>query len=450
MMERIERLKKPICFIKSRLYLLIPLFCIFFWALLSLIKDNFKLEEAADFNSFYLAGKYIFQKPEAIYTDLIAPRYFYLPNIATVFSLLALFDYVQACWIFFFILLIVAWLSIIEFNKILKLKGIDNKFNRFLILFTISNGLIIMANFDVLQTKFIALFLILLFLRREIELGSLEKNNKEYIRFLFIQLSILVFSISLIPYLFLIIPIYLFYKVDIKDIFKKSQIEKYLIFIGTFFIQNFMFLIFPSLINGFIGGLNRSFSIRLNITPEYIIAQRAILKLPPNSMNAFISSFNIPISMTLLSIISLLITGIACIILIIRKNLSIEEKFAYFIFITIIFNVYFHNENAFVTFLPLITILFIDLKTESGLINNLKKNYLNIIGLLCILISALMPPIYLFYEYLTFTKSIPLPILIMRRSIVYLIILFTLILIKLKKNNIIKPYSLDKSRQYNS
>ena len=431
--EEFNIVKKLLYFLRKNLYLLIPILAIVFWALISLIKDNFVLEEAADFRSFYWAGKYIFIDPDYIYSTGITPRYRYLPNFASVFAIISLFDYVPACWIFFFILLIFAFLSILEFDKILKLRNVDNVFNRFLILFVISNGLKIMLNFDLLQTKFIALYLILLFLRREIESKNQKRNNKEESIFLFIQLSILVFIVSLIPFIVFIIPIYLFDNVMIKDFLKKSQIKKYLILVGTFLIQNFMFLISPSLIAGFLDGLTRSGFIAMYLTPEYILSIRENILLPPNTLGALIITLNITIDFFLIGIISQILSCIITLILILNKKLTLEKKYAYFILFTFIFNVYFYFEQAFVTFLPIVTLLFIELKFENKLIDYIKQNYLVLMGLICIFILSLMPPTYLFYELLPFTIFIPLQFFLMRHTFVYIAIILVLFLLYYKK-----------------
>ena len=120
--------------IRNLLYLVFPIFCLIFWALLSLIKDNFSLTHVPDFPTFYKAGKFIYTDSENLYSSKISPRYHYFPSFASIFFFLTFFDIETSKWIYFFILLSIAIFSVIEFNKILILKNVDNKFNRFLYL----------------------------------------------------------------------------------------------------------------------------------------------------------------------------------------------------------------------------------------------------------------------------------------------------------------------------
>jgi len=139
--------------LKDHLYIIIPVICFCLWALLSLIKDNFVLE-ASDYPSFYDAGRYIFTEPEKVYSSAIIPRYRYLPSFATLFSIMTLLPYDLGEWVMFFLLLFFSIFSITLLNKILVLKNVERKLNRFFYLIVFSNGLIITQTFDYLQPTF--------------------------------------------------------------------------------------------------------------------------------------------------------------------------------------------------------------------------------------------------------------------------------------------------------
>ncbi len=423
---------------KKKYYLTLPIICTFLWALLSLIKDNFVVEGAADFPAFYYAGKNIFINPEFVYSSGINPRYKYLPSFASVFSLISLFDYVPAAWIYFFILLIFACLSILEIDKILELKKVTNIFSKLLILLVVSNGLKIMQTFDFLQSKYISLYLLLLFLRREIEFRKYKGNKVKIYKFQFIQFSLLIFIVGIIPFIAFIIPLYIFNNIKIKEFFNKLQLQKYCILIIAFLVQNFMFIIFPSLIFDFLSGLSIGDFTARYLTPQDIIDWRDKMSFPPNSISAFIIAFNINVKFWVVGLISQIFLGVIVLVLILNKKINIEEKFAYYFLFTCFFNVYFYVQNAFIVFLPIITLLYINLKSDKNIIDYTKKNYHFLIGLIAISILYFMPPIYYIYIVIPSSIIIPLPILIMRHTFAYLMLIFGLVISKFRNIFILK------------
>ncbi|MHA1762411.1 MAG: hypothetical protein ACTSYC_01445, partial [Promethearchaeota archaeon] len=52
--------------LKSKIYLIVPIGCICFWAFLALFVHDFYIDPI-DFSAYYGAGKYIFQYPEHVY-----------------------------------------------------------------------------------------------------------------------------------------------------------------------------------------------------------------------------------------------------------------------------------------------------------------------------------------------------------------------------------------------
>jgi len=259
-------------------------------------------------------------------------------------------------------------LSIFEFNKILIIKIPDSIFLRLLFLILISNGFLVFKMFSYLQPKFIVLFLFLLFLRREIEYRDLNKYNKNN-RFLFIQYSILIFATGMIPPFLLIIPIYLFHDMKIKDIFKRANLTVYSIIILAFCIQNFLFFIFPELIFGFVNGYSR-----IGIPKFYCFM------LITSHLTGWETSFAI------ISVISLVIFSF---LLINLKN-NIEEKFCYFCIFYIFMSVYLRHSH-FIVIVPLISIILMkDIKIDS-FYSFIKENIHFLIGIFCLFLLLNIP-----------------------------------------------------------
>ncbi|MFX1308504.1 MAG: hypothetical protein ACFE8C_02320 [Promethearchaeota archaeon] len=418
--------------IKEQYYIILPMVCFFLWALLSLIKDNFILV-AADYPSFYDAGKYIFTEPELVYTTFTSSRFRYLPSFATIFSIMALFPYHISQWIFFFILLFLGEFSIKLFNDILKLKNVNHKPTRFLFLLVLSNGLIITRTFDFLQTKLIVIYLFLLFLKREIKFRKSEEENINILKFKFIQFMILVFAISMVPYLAFLILIYLFDNIKIKELFSKSQLYNYFLLIMVFVIQNFMFIVSPILILGFLQyGLRGFYPPPINLTVSAIKLDEN--PLPNNTLSSLISAFNLNIDNSILILISFGLMIIVTLFLIINRKMSITQKFGYFMLISLFINIY-PRPNALIALLSLILLLFIvDIKFEKNIFDYIKQNYLFLFGLISISVLYFMPPLFYLYRVLPFLEIIPLPLMILRNTFVYTIIISDLYLINRKKN----------------
>jgi hypothetical protein len=415
---------EPLLFtLKRKLYLILPLIVLFLWAYISLFKDGFSLINSVDFPAFYYAGKFIFTNPEMVYINKYPSRYFYLPSFAMLFSVLSLMPYEIAVWIFFFIILIFGVLSIIQFDKILILKGVDNKFNRFIFLIVISNGLLIMQVFDYLQTKFIVLFLLLLFLKREIEKS--QHKREDDLRFLFAQLMILIFALSMIPHYFFLLIIYLLNNTRIESIFYKSQLKKYFLCLFVFLFQNIMFLIFPILIFDFLKG----FSFQIGFF---------------DSLSLLYYFYNNDFLIVLISIISM---TFLCISLSFHENLSIDSKFGYFILFSLFLNTYI-NQTIFSVLLPLVLLLFVykmeELDNYCHLSNYfifIKKNRLLFIGLFCISMLYFMHPIKFYYRFIPQLSSLPMILIILRWTIVYLILTFDLYLLKKRRIPMIEIHS---------
>lgn len=433
-------------FLKSYLYLIIPIITLSSWALISLIKDDFNLLDSIDYPAFYYAGKNIFTNPDLVYfkKDGSHSKYYYLPSFASVFFIFTLFNYGISQWIYFFVLYLFGCLSIIKFNEILDCKQIGDKFNRFLILMVISNGLIVMQVFDYLQSKFITLFLILLFIEREIKIKDKNFDNID-IRFQFIQFSILIFTLGMVPPFIFLAIIYIFNNISIKSIFSKNQIKKYVILIITFIYQNFMFFLSPNLLFDFINGTSFRTNIsNINIfelTTETIISEQIVLiKIP---LVVIGSLLNIQFQYYLFSII---VMTIITIFLSFKKEIDIEKKFCYFVLFSLFFNVYIDG-TIFAFLLPLILIFIV----ETANIKNIKNywnpiSYLNyvidnfsfLIGLLCLAIIYFMPPLDFIYRITPLILLIPVILFALLFIIIYTILIIDLYFLKKKRNKLEK------------
>jgi hypothetical protein len=418
-------------FIKEKLYLILPLICLSFWALLALAKDNFTIAGACDYKNFYYAGRYLFTNPDILYNQDYL-YYHYLPSFALIFIPLSIIDYLISEWIFFFIILFFGGVSLYYFDKILLLYDIENKFNRFLILIVLSNGIRFMQGFDCLQPKQIVLFLFLLFLEREIRTRKFNPEKLNSLKFQFFQSMILIFTVGMIPYFAFLIFIYLFERVKLKEVFSKTQLQRYGVFILSFILQNFMFLIFPTLISGFLGGL---FYIRgaeesIILTPQYIVQNE--IKFSDIFLTRLVLALGLNINDVLIVLISISFISILTLYLIINKSLSLEKKFGYFALSSLF--IFTHlRPNALVIVLPFIMFLVMrKIKLTKNVFQFTKNNLNFLIEIFCILLLYLIPPLFFLYRELSFLKIIPPQLLLFLNPAIYTILSISLLLPKIR------------------
>jgi len=432
-------------FIFTRFYIIIPLISFLIWPFLLLYYYNFS-PVPVDYHTFYTAGKYIFTDPEIVYRGALPTRmrFYYLPIFACVFFPLSLFEYKISMWIYFFILIIIYWLSTIELNKILILKGVNEKFSRFLILMVFSNGLRMWQMFNHLQVKWIVMFFILIFIRREIEKRKAGEEEFSF-KFFFIQMNLLFFAISMSPQLIFIIFIYIFNNIRFKTIFNKIQLYKYLLGIVAFVLQNFMFLIFPKMFYYYLTGasnypfglLRIDFNI-WDVTHKEVIEDRVIF-----------TKCSFPLIMQLLNLqdvvglISLILIISFTILLCLKNNLSIEDKYGYFMLFSLFFNIFFIITRNLSIVIPFVMLLFVNKiqeldnsKNLRSLIDYLKNNYQFIIGLMTISFMNFYPEMHLLLRVIPILKIIPVPILALNWTFDYIILL--IIVISIRKNGLSK------------
>jgi hypothetical protein len=233
--------------IKKNLYLLLPIACITFWALYWLYSVSFILDGYFDFEIFYDSGTQVLKDPKKLYDN---KYYRYLPSFALLIACsISLCPLFFARYIFYIINYVCAILLVLEFNKILILMKVKKKIQRFFFLIAISNGNLILYLFVVNQTKFLLGLMLFFILRKELQLRNEEKEKD--LKYYLTTYGIFVFAIGIAPYFLFLLLIYLFHDIYWKDFFNIQNIKKYGIVIIMFLIQNILFIIYPSLINGF-------------------------------------------------------------------------------------------------------------------------------------------------------------------------------------------------------
>lgn len=424
--------------VKDKVYLLIPLLCASFWILLSLIKDSFYLLDAADFDVIYYASNNIFTNPGEVYTAPHGDRYFYLPSFATLFGLIAtFFPYNISIWIYFGMLCVFTYFLIGEFNNLLEHSGVDMKLQRFLLLFVIANSYSILMNFDWMQTKIISSYFLIIFLRREIQYHNNEIKYTDF-KFKFHQMMIFVFGIGLIPhYAFFFMIIYLFHGVSWKEIFTRSQMAKYGLFVLTLCIQNFMIFIIiifnPDTISYILSGFSVGFSGFPDIMSNSMIANQEcctsvdVITLILYLFNSFIDLS--PFSGIGLMLVTLPIIFIISFLLAFKKEFTLELKFAYQALAFVFLLVFYHYRDR-VIIITLISLLFIvSLNKEKNILRFINENFFWFLGLFCLLIINLFPPnFYLF-------RLIKLPIVLVFGALilVYMALAYAIYLFRIKQ-----------------
>ncbi len=429
-------------FIRNKSYLFIPLLCAFFWIFLTLLKDNFYIFDAVDFDGFYYASRKIYLDPGKVYViGLEGNQHYYLPCFATLLGLITVFlTYNASMLIFFIILVILTILLIIEFDRLLESSGISEKYIRILILLVFSNSYSLFLNFDFMQSKLIPIFSIILFLRREIQYRNYpEKFNEK--TFLFVQMMIFLFGLGLIPQYFIFFSIiYLFHGISWKKIFNKSQLKKYGLFILVLCVQNFMFFVIFIVNPDSIFFLFKRTSGRSSIffydslTPSEMIAEK--MNFPETFLlvilffiNEFISlSF---LSGTLVALISMVILLISSLILAFWKDMQFEIKISYFALTVICFSIYYRFLESII-FLPLVALLFIvSINDTDRLLEFIKSNFFWLLGLLSLFALNLVPKEYFYYKIFPFLTIFPVMTLLIPIFLFYLLFLSSIYFIRI-------------------
>lgn len=357
-------------FILDKLHVIIAAVCMTIWVIyfhftFGIFGEFF----TGDFGGFYQAGRRVLKDPTTLYNfgESINP-YPYLPSFATSFSISFSLLPFEIGYITFFILnYILGILSIIEYNRILRLLNVKEKKHRFLFLIIISNGYLVYVQFYFNMFKIIMFIIFLYVVRREIQyrIGERVKDYKYYM----VNYGLFIYAIGVAPYFLFLFLIYIFHDIKLKKLFQSENVKKYIIAITFFLIENFLFILYPSLIFDFFKGF---------FMPVYGRQYMRMLYLKdlyqPNKQEM---SYILIIFTSILALISL--------ILILKKNMKIEEKFSYFCFAYLFFGVFSHQILLGIILFSFILLLFIPyLNQEAKGIEFVKENKIVLIGLISI------------------------------------------------------------------
>lgn len=401
--------------IRSSLYFIIPLLSLIFWSLLYLL--FFYKGFRWDFKVWYDAGRQILEDPTKLYQVY---GFYYTPFLPSIFSIsLSLLPPLVAYFIWFFLNYIFGMLMIREFDKILKLKGVSRISYRLLFLIVISNGWSVYLQFFWNQTKFLTAFILLFILRKEIHGrdSNMEKSIKERILILFL-LSI---AVSISPYFIFIIFIYIFNNIEIKQIFKKSNLQTYFIFISIFLLINILFIIFPSLLVDFLNGIFKYNEYKKELKFIYTIEWLII----PNSWHNYIT------------IGSIIFLSLITLFLILNKKLTLERRIGLFVLSYLWFSTFarFTDLALFIPFLLLLLIPYISEKDT--LISFLKSNILPLVGLISVLGLAFGHyDVNDFFEYFPILNIVFLKFIVYMRYAIFLVLFsISILFLSLRNSN---------------
>lgn len=424
--------------LKLRLEIILPFFCTLVWAFVAVFKDNFYIDPI-DYHIYYEAGKDIFTDPSRVYTR----GFYYLPVSAMLFFPLSFFSLTVSTYLYFLILIIFGLLLLVEFRKILILNEISDARLQLLILLLISNGYAWMFQFDLLNIKIVIAYLIVLVIRRELSMrkGEIEEDLK----FKILQVNLFLLFIALVPPLIPICIIYLLKDVDFgnfKEIIGKSKLKDYGLFVSFFLIQNIMFLIFPSLISGFLDGMSvfDKPELTLNLSYSEIIQNRIMSPVSPLLLIACFLNLG---NSSILSLVSIIIVFVVTIAISLIKNERIEYQIALCFLSYLFFNIFLKKTN-YIHIVPIIMLLFIEDESfpksfpelsVSALFNFLKDNINFIIGLLCLSLLIILPPIFVIVRIISILQLIPYQIFFFFWMMLYIIAIVNLILIYYSQND---------------
>ena len=396
----------------DNLYLIIPAICIGLWAYYSLLLIN----EAyyRDFKVFYRAGKQFLSNPGKLY-DISG--FVYMPIMAIFFAFsISTFPFSIAYYIFFFINYIWGVLSIREYNKILILKDIKEKFHRFLFLIIISNGNYVAFQFLFNQTKYLLFVIFLFIIRRELQFN--KEGNIKNLKFYLINYGLFVFAIGMAPYFIFLLIIYMFHNIPLKEFFYKENIKEYSIVIIMFIAQNFLFIIY---ISQFFIFINFYFVEHQRVQGiQRLLYLRGLIVVTPQFMAFLTILFTI-----ILIVISLILSF--------NSRILIEEKFGLFCLAFIFLGVFSHQIYLYLLLFSFVLLLYVPYlnQTVNG-IEFIKSNKIVILGLVSI--------IEIFNDFITFNlnpkRDEYLFIILYNSKLIFLlsIIMISLILSIQKKN----------------
>ncbi|MFX1277590.1 MAG: hypothetical protein ACFFBP_23295 [Promethearchaeota archaeon] len=338
---------------------------------------------SGDFTAFYEAGKKVLSDPENLYEWETADPYLYLPSLAISFSItLSLLPYLPAYFIFYIINYIAGILSILEFNKILKMMNVKKEMHRLIFLFIIANGYLVYIQFYFNQFKYLLFIIFLVIIRREIQfrLEEREKNHRYYL----INYTLFVYAIGLAPYFIFTLFIYIFNDIKFQDLIEKENLKKYCILIVLFLLENFLFLIYPNLIFEFLKGFTRPGEERVKIKMLYL---KGLIDVSASRMEK-------------ITYISIAILTALTILLILVKNLKIEEKFSYFFLAYLFVGVFSYPILLGLMLFSFTLLLFVPFLNQKARGKEfIKENKFLLIGLLSIATMFFITDDFILYQF---------------------------------------------------
>ncbi len=397
--------------IYNQTYLIIPIICINFYALICLFFVSNKFYY--DFEVFYNAGRQVFLDPAHLY-DVIG--FYYMPNFAILFAVsFSLMPFIVSYYLWFFVNYISAIFFIIEFNKVLNLMDIKKKSHRFLFLIIISNGMLVYHNFFFNQSKYLVGLILLVIVRRELVYKETNGEFTKDIKYFMINYGLFIFILGLAPYFIFLLIIYFIYDIRNKEELKNKNLIVVSIIVFMFIFQNFLFIIYPSLIFEFINGF-------------FFPVERETL------MIFYLQEF-ISVSSTIIflfTIIIIIILSVITLLLVLNKSLEIHEKFSYFSLGYLFFGM-FSTYGHGVILLAFILLLFtphMDQKAKAT--EFIKSNKIFLIGLISIAGLFFVPFSYTAYRHFPLLKVYPFSLFFLLRWIFFLSIMtISLIVLKL-------------------
>jgi hypothetical protein len=388
--------------IKAELYLIVPIICIILWALYALlyyILDSPLLSQA-DFRDRVNAAYIIFYDTENIYKR--EELFNTLPIQLIIFVPFIFIPIHIATYIFFTINVILAIISVIEFNKIISMMDLKEKLYRFIFLMIISNGFVVHRQFWLNNVKFIVGVILFFIIRRELQFRI--ENREKNLRYYWVNYGFFVLAIGIFPPFIYLLFIYLFQDIRFREIFKMKSVKIYGIILVWFAIQNFIIFIYPSLILDLFMLYNRFNTVWGPVVFFYL---KDFELFPRKSKDLIV---------TIMSIVM----GVITLLLIYIKKLQIEEKFAYFCFIGLFLFMY--AWRVLLILLPFSLLIFIKfINKKEKLLDFMKSNKIIIVGLIGIVGISFMPEFnFTFYKYAPTLATYPYHILVSLRWIFFI------------------------------
>jgi len=389
----------------DNLYLIIPAICIAIWAFYSLYKQEFQ-PFLWDYYVVYSAGRKILTNPSKLYD---VRTYLYMPSFAVFIAFtLSIFPSSIAYNILFIYNYIWGVLALREFNKILIMMNLKEKLHRFMFLLIISNGYFVYNQFWFNQTKYLLMLILLFIIRRELQFNKneIDKDLKYYL----INYNLFVLAIGIAPQFIFYLIIYMFQDIPRNELFNRENIKKYGLLAIMSVVQNFLFIIYPSLIEKFLKG--------------YGYVSRRKQKLKVIYLRDWINTdFR---TAQLISNLSLIILFILALILIFNNKLRIQEKFGYFSIAYILIGFQFYQFVVALVLFTLTILLFVPyLDQEAKGLEFIKHNKILLIGLLSIAGIFFIAHEFIIYEIIPIPQEYPFVFFDNLRWIILLAIMLT-------------------------